>query len=99
MTGGDSSRSLSWPFYQLGRPETWWRAVGILTLLATAPAFSQTLAGPKPFQAHCAGCHGLDARGGEHGPDLVNMPHPRARTADGLKQIIQNGLIAGGMPA
>ncbi|MBV9499358.1 MAG: c-type cytochrome, partial [Acidobacteriaceae bacterium] len=31
----------------------------------------ETAAERQIFTSRCAGCHGLDARGGEHGPNLA----------------------------
>lgn len=51
------------------------------------------------FEVHCATCHGLDGRGGEHAPGIVGTPVALARTDDGLARIIRNGIPAGGMPS
>src|SRR5438067_13910703 len=56
-------------------------------------------AGKKQFEAHCAGCHGIDGAGGEHGPDIVDTPHPRSRSPQGLRDIIRSGIPDAGMPA
>jgi alcohol dehydrogenase (cytochrome c) len=69
-----------------------------LILLSSIQA--QNLAdGRQPFTLHCAGCHGWDGRGGEHAPNIVDTEDPRARTRDGLKTIIREGIPGGGMPA
>ena len=34
------------------------------------PATGQTKEGRTIFEGTCAGCHGLDGRGGERGPDI-----------------------------
>ncbi len=44
------------------------------------------------FEAHCAGCHGADGEGGEHGPNIVDAHHPRTRSPEGLKEIVRNGI-------
>jgi mono/diheme cytochrome c family protein len=56
-------------------------------------------AGKKQFEARCAGCHGLDGAGGEHGPDIVDTQHPRSRSEEALRDIIRNGIRDAGMPA
>ena len=70
-----------------------------LSLQIDAMAADSSPGGQQQFQQHCAGCHGADAQGGEHGPDLVNTRHARSQTAEGLRAIIQNGIVSGGMPA
>src|SRR6266571_1685884 len=41
-------------------------------------------AGKQAFESSCGACHGLDARGGQHGPGIVGNPdvQPRARGGD-----------------
>src|SRR5215467_4011441 len=70
----------------------------LLLLAATIPLAAQ-LPGKKQFEARCAGCHGADGAGGEHGPNIVDAPHPRTRSAEGLRDIIRNGIRDAGMPA
>ncbi len=64
------------------------RSVGSLTIpvarvgaamlvMAVAPrgvAAQNVDSGRVQFASHCAGCHGGNAAGGEHGPDLVDIP-------------------------
>lgn len=57
------------------------------------------LAGKKQFEAHCAGCHGVDGKGGEHGPNIVEARYPRTRLPEGFREIIRNGIPDFGMPA
>jgi alcohol dehydrogenase (cytochrome c) len=79
----------------------------LLILAAAIPVMAQqppgnpemVQAGKKQFEAHCAGCHGADGAGGEHGPDIVDTPHPRIRSAEGLQEIIHSGIPDAGMPA
>ena len=54
-------------------------------------------AGHRQFDARCAGCHGGDALGGEHGPAIVG----RLRELDEaqLVTILRQGLPNRGMPA
>jgi len=51
------------------------------------------------FRSHCAGCHGLDGRGGEHGPDIVGDPKLRAMSPAELARTIANGVPRAGMPS
>ncbi len=51
--------------------------------------------GEQIFKSSCAGCHGLDGRGGEHAPGISGTK----KSPSGIQQTISNGLSAGGMPA
>jgi cytochrome c oxidase cbb3-type subunit 3 len=94
-----------WPFFC----RTWggmdWRlglaAIALSVLNAAKPALAA--AGPKDagqtsFVSHCAGCHGLDGRGGEHAPDIATNPIVQAFSEADLERIVQNGIPSHGMP-
>ena len=51
------------------------------------------------FNTACASCHGLDARGGERGPDLVSRPEVVRKTDAELLEILIDGKTAAGMPS
>lgn len=72
----------------------------ILLLCTAAPyMFAQTSAGQQLFTSSCAGCHGLDGRGGEHAPNIAtNGKVQQLRDAD-LVHIVHDGIQASGMPA
>lgn len=53
----------------------------------------------KTFAATCAGCHGLDARGGERGPNIATRPEVVRRSDAELLQILRDGKTASGMPS
>lgn len=53
----------------------------------------------QSFATHCAPCHGLDGRGGEHAPAIVGTPAAAARTDEALTRIIQHGIPDKGMPS
>lgn len=55
--------------------------------------------GRQIFEGRCAGCHGLDGRGGERAPDIATRPAVLQRTDAKLYEIIKGGLPATGMPA
>src|ERR1700722_19516581 len=60
---------------------------------------ASTEAGKKVFDRNCAGCHGLDARGGGHAPNIANNPDLQ-RIADAqLVRIVHDGAASGAMPA
>ena len=53
----------------------------------------------KTFAATCAGCHGLDGRGGERGPNIATRAEVLRRSDAELLQILRNGIPASGMPS
>jgi len=55
--------------------------------------------GSKFFESTCAGCHGLDGRGGEKGPNIATRPEISRRSDDELLAILQHGVSGAGMPA
>jgi cytochrome c oxidase cbb3-type subunit III len=56
-------------------------------------------AGRKLFESVCAGCHGLDGRGGEKGPSIATRPEISRRSDDEILAILQRGVPGAGMPA
>jgi PQQ-dependent dehydrogenase (methanol/ethanol family) len=85
----------------------------ITILLSIAPALISTLlfgqATPvkdaksaratKIFAVRCAGCHGADADGTDHGPPLVGARGLRGRSVASIRTIIRSGFPSQGMPA
>jgi cytochrome c oxidase cbb3-type subunit III len=64
------------------------------------PAAGQGLdEGRQLFESQCAGCHGLDGRGGERAPSIATGPRVQRRTDTELLQIVHDGIPAAGMPA
>lgn len=51
------------------------------------------------FENVCASCHGLDAQGGERGPDIVSRPEVVGKTDAELVKILREGKISEGMPS
>jgi cytochrome c oxidase cbb3-type subunit III len=70
-------------------------AMGALTGL---PSHAQQ-PGQALYQSNCARCHGLDARGGEHAPDIATAQAVQQLTDGELLRILRDGIPAGGMPA
>lgn len=62
-------------------------------------AQTATKPGQEIFQSHCAACHGLDGRGGEHGPDIVSASEVRAMSDADLSRVITRGVPRAGMPS
>jgi cytochrome c oxidase cbb3-type subunit III len=60
----------------------------------------QSLAdGRQTFEGRCAGCHGLDGRGGERAPDIATRAVVQQRSDAMLYEIIKGGVPNAGMPA
>src|ERR1043166_5931797 len=77
--------------------------VACLTLLHPAGLFmaqgtGAAEAGRRSFESRCAGCHGLDGRGGERAPDIARNAKVRAHTDAELRKIIHDGVPGTGMP-
>ncbi len=54
--------------------------------------------GKQAFESRCAGCHGLDGRGGERAPDIASTAKTQRRSDGELSRIIERGLPGTGMP-
>jgi len=55
--------------------------------------------GRKTFESVCAGCHGLDGRGSERGPNIATRAEVRSLTDEETSHFLQFGRPAAGMPA
>src|SRR5262249_38850243 len=53
----------------------------------------------QTFASNCAGCHGLDGKGGERGPDIVTRPNIRELSDAELIQILEKGIPQKAMPS
>ena len=60
----------------------------------TGPSAGQVL-----FSSTCAGCHGLDGRGSEKGPNIAGSARLQHLPDDRISSIILNGVPGTGMPA
>jgi cytochrome c oxidase cbb3-type subunit 3 len=90
-------------------------AAGALLIAASAYGFGAKQSAPRPagveqsdrsiadgrqvFESRCAGCHGIDGRGGERAPDIATSAKTQRRSDSALAQIISNGIPSAGMPA
>src|SRR5690242_6833610 len=63
------------------------------------PASQQKAAGSELYVTQCSGCHGVDARGGEHGPPLAGNSSLRGRSISWLRRTIHDGIPTEGMPS
>lgn len=59
---------------------------------------ADSAAAKQAFAANCAGCHGLDGKGGERAPDIVTRPNVRKLSDAQLLQILQKGVPQTSMP-
>lgn len=57
-----------------------------------------SLGGQQLFSSTCAGCHGLDGRGGEHAPNIATNSDVQMLSDAALLHIVRNGIPAAGMP-
>jgi cytochrome c oxidase cbb3-type subunit III len=65
-----------------------------------SPQAEQPLAlGRQIFENRCAGCHGLDGRGGEHAPDIATRATAQRRSDAAIALTIRIGIPSVGMPA
>lgn len=60
---------------------------------------SERVSGETLFTSNCAGCHGSDAHGGEHAPNIATASPVRHMSDLDLVQILNNGIDGSGMPA
>ena len=74
------------------------RCLLVCYLLASSLAFADQ-PGEQLFSSRCAGCHGLDGRGGEHAPNIATNENVQHLADTDLAHIVRNGIPAGGMPA
>jgi cytochrome c oxidase cbb3-type subunit 3 len=56
-------------------------------------------AGQQLFSSNCGGCHGLDGRGGEHGPNIATTSEVQRLGDRDILRIVRDGVSGAGMPA
>ena len=61
-------------------------------------AKAQTAQGRRSFNSSCAGCHGLDGRGGDKAPNIVGSEKVQHLSDAQISNIIANGIPGTGMP-
>jgi cytochrome c oxidase cbb3-type subunit III len=73
--------------------------------IALLPLRSQTRqrntpdSGQQLFSSNCAGCHGLDGHGGEHGPNIATTAEVQRLSDRDILGVVRDGIAAAGMPA
>ncbi len=55
--------------------------------------------GQQLFSSNCSGCHGLDGRGGEHGPNIATRAEVQRLEDRDIFHIVRDGIAGAGMPA
>ena len=60
---------------------------------------SECARGQEVFASNCAACHGLDGRGSERAPNLVDGETSRRLSNSRISGVIRDGIPSGGMPA
>jgi cytochrome c oxidase cbb3-type subunit III len=55
--------------------------------------------GKQVWAGNCAGCHGLDGRGGERGPNIATNPEIASLTDEAIAHIVREGSPNMAMPA
>lgn len=74
-------------------------AIALLLLLLPWQLFAQQLSPQQLFRGNCAACHGEDARGTAQGPGLAMNPRVAEQSPDQLRDFLERGNAASGMPS
>jgi alcohol dehydrogenase (cytochrome c) len=72
-------------------------ALSLFLFLVVVSAAQDAAAGRRSFEGRCAGCHGGDGNGGEHGPSITQRLS--ARDDQQLATLVRNGFPGSGMPS
>lgn len=72
--------------------------ISIFLVCAFAAQLKSQQTGPQLFGSVCAGCHGLDGRGGEHAPNIATSPDIQRMSDTELLRVVRNGIPTAGMP-
>lgn len=76
------------------------RIAAVIAIAVTVTVLSPAQqGGQRLYQSNCAGCHGLDARGGEHAPNIATVQRAQQLTDADLLRTIRDGIPGAGMPA
>jgi cytochrome c oxidase cbb3-type subunit III len=66
---------------------------------SAATAADPSAIGRSLYNSNCAGCHGLDGKGGEHGPNIATNPDVQHLQDQDVQRTVREGIPAAGMPA
>lgn len=72
--------------------------VSACAICSAQTSASKSSAGRGTFETICATCHGLNAKGGERGPDIATRAEIVKLTDGQLFKILRDGKPQGGMP-
>lgn len=100
--GGSEKQATGYRNETIDIPHLMYRNVSRSLLLFSIVApllFAQQPAGQQLFSSSCAGCHGLDGRGGEHAPNIATDARIQRLGDADLVRIVHNGIPTAGMPA
>jgi alcohol dehydrogenase (cytochrome c) len=70
----------------------------LIFFASTAMLWAQAPVGRDSFQSRCAGCHGADGNGGEHGPSVLARVQ-RTQSNQDLQAFLHDGVPLRGMPS
>ena len=78
--------------------------VALVSLAAARPRLRKSASegdalGKQIWAGNCAGCHGLDGRGGERGPNIATNPEIAGLTDEELSHVVRDGSPNMAMPA
>jgi cytochrome c oxidase cbb3-type subunit III len=73
-------------------------AISILSACVLAAQAKSQQMGQQLFGSMCAGCHGLDGRGGEHAPNIATAAEVQQMADAELLRVVRNGIPSAGMP-
>lgn len=69
------------------------------SFLVAGQSNAEDTTGKQQFISHCAACHGEDGRGGQLGPNIVEVANPRVNSAQEVRNLVRSGIPSAGMPA
>jgi len=69
------------------------------TTSASKQKTADEMAGKQAYSTNCAGCHGLDGKGGERAPDIVTRPQVRQLSDVAILRVLEAGVPNTSMPS
>ena len=74
-------------------------AIALVLTSGLAAGADTIAAGARLYSQKCSACHGEDARGTSHAPELYRARKLRGRSTADIRETIRSGIPTGGMPA